>query len=181
MLLDQRQLQHLHLHQSEGHHWSVVVQSGNLWFLGHRDDDEDLEAAGYLAELEGRTEDCDEDSGQLVCTVLQGGGRQTHRQGHTPSTAFRHLPPRKEGCPKPVLGGYVRASSRVAVLLSEESPDFALLHDEGRWKGGVAGRRRSCDGSRVQSDSQTERKNYSAGRPSWGRRLGQQYSSSCSC
>ena len=86
---------------------SVVVQSGDFWFLGYRDDGGDLEAAGYLTELERRSEDGGEDSGQLVCAVLQGGGRHS-----------------------------VRTSSLAAVLLPEEPPYFALLHDEGRWKGG---------------------------------------------
>ena len=45
----------------------------------------------------------------MVCTILQGGGRNT-----------------------------IRASSLAAVLFPEDLPDFALLHDEGRWKGGEA-------------------------------------------
>ena len=36
------------------------------------------------------------------------GGRSVHRgcvpQTHTPSIAFRHLPPKEEGCRKPVFG-----------------------------------------------------------------------------
>ena len=43
----------------------------------------------------------------------------------------------------------VRTSSLAAVLLPEEPLYLALLHDEGRWKGGVASWG-SCDGSGVQ-------------------------------
>ena len=47
-------------------------------FWGYRDDGGDLElAGGYMAELEGRTEDGGEDRDQLVCAVLQGGGLST--------------------------------------------------------------------------------------------------------
>ena len=81
------------------------------------------------------TWDRDEDSGQLVCTMFQGGGRQTHRPGQQP---------------------YGFSAFRRAIWLRTLPP---------RWRA-VEGRRRSCDGSRVQNNSQTERKNYSAGRPS---------------
>ena len=69
------------------------------------------------------------------------------------------------------------SSGPAAVWLFCFPKSHRTSHSSATMKGGVAGRRRSCDGSRVQSNSQTERKNYSAGRPSWGRRLGQQYSS----
>ena len=56
-------------------------------FGGYRDDGGDLElAAGYMAELEGRTEDGGEDRDQLVCVVLQGGGLSKLVSRQTPVT-----------------------------------------------------------------------------------------------
>ena len=46
-------------------HWSVVVESGVLWFPGHPDDGGGLGTARNLAELERGVEGCSEDSGSV--------------------------------------------------------------------------------------------------------------------
>ena len=48
--------------------------------------------------------------GSFVCAIYKFSfihHSNTHQSHHTPSIAFRHLPP-KEGCRKPVLGVYSR-------------------------------------------------------------------------
>ena len=61
-------------------------------FWGYRDDGGDLElAAGYMAQLEGRTEDGGEIRDQLVCVVLQGGGISKLVSRQTPVCRDKHV------------------------------------------------------------------------------------------